>query len=140
MKKLNKFDQLAEIKIQKELKASQAMTQCGLFFAFSNQQFTENKTPLQEGEKYVHIGAGAYLPKGNLDKFLNQMEQINKWYKDAIKAGKQRQKNIIYELCNHEAFYTGDIEDTLAALGSDYTKAEVLKVYNSQYKTQTSNL
>jgi hypothetical protein len=124
---------IAEIKKLKEDKVSALIAECLMFFAFSNEQFAENKTPLQDGEKYVSIGAGAYIPKGKLQPYIDGIEAINKWYKDEVKENKQRAANILYELNNHEAFYTNDIEDTLEALGSDYTADEVMTVYNSHY-------
>ena len=48
---------LIEIKKEYEEKRTEFFKDCGLFWAFSNKQFFENKTPLQEGEKYVSIGA-----------------------------------------------------------------------------------
>ena len=121
---------IQEIKKEREDKQTQLFKECGLFWAFSNQQFAENKTPLKEGEKYVSIGMGGYLPKGNVDAFLNGMEAQRKWYNAEIKANKgARRANIVYELANHEAYYTGDISETLDALGKEYTKKEVLKVY-----------
>jgi outer membrane phospholipase A len=127
---------LHEIKQQKEDKVSALIKEAGMFFAFSNQQFDENKTPKAEGEKYVHLFAGAYLPKSKLNVYLDGMDAINKWFKEAIKDSKLRREHIIYELSNHEAWYTGDIEDTLAALGSDYTAKEVWKVFNEEKETQ----
>ncbi len=103
-----------------------------MFFAFSDKQFTESKTPLKEGEKYVHIGAGGYMPKGQVDNYISGIEKIGKWYKEEVKANKARRENIAYELHNHEAFYTCSIEDTLRALGEDYTAEEVKKVYNEE--------
>jgi len=121
---------IQDIKKEREEKQTQLFKECGLFWAFSNQQFAENKTPLKEGEKYVSIGAGGYLPKGNLDAFLKGMKEQDKWYKAEIKANKgARRANIAYELANHEAYYTGDISDAMEALGKEYTKKEVLKVY-----------
>lgn len=127
---------LAAIKEQKEAKVSQLITDCSMFFAFSNEQFHKNKTPLQEGEKYVSLGAGAYMPKGKVDTYLNGIKAINKWYKAAVKDNKLRKENIIYELNNHEAFYTYELEDTLAALGSDYTEQEVRQVFNAERDNQ----
>lgn len=111
-----------------------------MFFAFSNEQFAENKTPLKEGEKYVSLGAGAYLPKGSVDKYISGIKEIEKWYKTTIKENKVRSENILYELCNHEAFYTCDIEDTLLALGSDYTQDEVQAVYNANREKQQAEI
>ncbi len=121
---------IQQIKKEREEKQSELFAKCGLFWAFSNEQFAANKTPLKEGEKYISVGAGGYVPKSNLDTLLNGMESIRKWYNAEVKANKgARRANIAYELANHEAYYTGDITDTLNALGSEYTKKEVLKVY-----------
>ena len=55
-----------EIKNKKETDTNNLFKDLGVFWAFSKQQFEENKTPLQEGEKYVDIGAGGFIPKHNL--------------------------------------------------------------------------
>jgi hypothetical protein len=123
---------IKEIKKQRQVKFDKLLTDCKVFFAFSNEQFAKNKTPLQEGEKYISIGAGGYMPKSMVDAFNEGSKQIEKEYKEAIKAHKQRKENILYELNNHEAFYTNDIEETLEALGSDYIRSEVMEVYNKE--------
>lgn len=120
---------LGEIKTEKEEKMSALIKDCLMFFAFSNEQFNENKTPLLEGEKYVHIGMGSYLPKGKVEAFRSGMQEINTWYKESIKDSKLRKENIEYELSNHESYYTGDIENALESLGSDYSREEVRQVY-----------
>lgn len=127
---------IQQLKQQKEDKVSELLKNCLVFFAFSNEQFDKNKTPLQEGEKYVSIGAGGYMPKGKLKAFNDGMDEINAWYKNQVKARKLRKKHIVYELYNHEAFYTCDITDTLRSLGEDFTEAEVLAVYREELKKQ----
>ena len=122
------------IKDQKQKMVDQLITDCSIFFAFSNEQFAENKTPLAEGEKYVSIGSGGYMPKGNIDKWDNGWKAINAWYKQAGKDKKARAAHIAYELNNYEAFYVGDIEDTLNALGEGYTAKEVWAVYHKIQK------
>lgn len=122
---------LGQIKTEKQAKVDQLFKDCGLFFAFSNEQFHANKTPLKEGEKYVHIGAGGYLPKGQVDNFTKGMAEIEKWFKAEIKENKARKDLIVYELNNYECMYTGDIEPALAALGEGFTKEEVWGVYRS---------
>lgn len=126
---------LHELKAEKEAKYSQLMKDCGVFWAFSNEQFAKNKTPLKEGEKYVSMGAGGYLPKGNVDAWISGTKKIESWFRSALKENKQRRANIAYELNNHEAFYTGSVEETLEALGPDYTKEEVIEVYREEVKT-----
>lgn len=119
---------LGEIKKEKEDKVSALIAECLMFFAFSDEQFAESKTQLQPGEKYVHIGAGAYMPKSKVDTYITGMASIKKWYKEAIKESNLRKQNIEYALNNHEAHYTGDIEPALVELGSDYTAKEVMEV------------
>ena len=110
------------------------MNECGIFWAFSNEQFQENKTPLKEGEKYVSIGAGGYMPKGNVQKYLDGSKAISKAEKAAIKAAKEgKEQHILYELRNHEAFYTRSIEDARMLL--PYPDRDIWAVFN-KYKEQ----
>jgi len=130
---------LQELKNEREAKHTELFNQVGLFWAFSDEQFAKNKTPLQEGEKYVSIGAGGYLPKSKVDAFSTGMKEISAWYKKEVADNKElRRKEIIYELSNHEAWYTHEIEDTMAALGPDYTAKEVWKVFNEEFEKQTA--
>jgi hypothetical protein len=126
---------LQQIKQEQETKVSQLFKEVRLFWAFSNEQFAENKTPLKEGEKYVSIGHGGYLPKTEVDNFTNGMAAINKWYKEETSTNKKMRRTLIaYELANHEAYYTGDITDTMQTLGKGYTKKEVWKVWHEENK------
>jgi hypothetical protein len=121
---------IQDLKREQDQKLSALFAECGVFWAFSEEQFHKNKTPLQEGEKYVSIGAGGYLPKGHVSKFSEGMERIRKEFNAAVNASrKQRRAFIAYELNNHEAHYTGDITDTMQALGKGFTAKEVRKVY-----------
>ena len=130
--------QLHEVKKERETKQSELSEQCGVFFAFSNEQFAENKTPLEEGEKYVSMGMGGYLPRGKVAAFNAGWKELAKWYKKEVADNKDlRRKEIIYELGNHEAWYTGDIKDTMGALGPGYTAKEVWKVFNEELEKQT---
>ena len=127
---------VGDIRQEREDKISELFKNCGVFFAFSNEQFAENKTPLKEGEKYVSMGAGGYLPKGKSDELLKGMKDIKKWFKEATKDKKTRIELIKFELANHEAYYTGELEDTLSALGEGFTVEEVREVYRSELKHQ----
>jgi hypothetical protein len=126
---------LGQLKKEREAKYSELFKECLVFFAFSDEQFAKNKTPLQEGEKYVAGGAGMYLPKGKVDAYVSGSKAINKWYKDTVKENKLRRANIEYALHNHEATYTGEIEDAMAELGEDYTESEVREVFKSMLAT-----
>jgi hypothetical protein len=121
-----------DIKKDKEAAKSKLFEECRLFFAFSDSQLKEGleKYPLAEGDKLVSIGASGYCPKSKAAILSDGLKQIEKDYKKAIQDNKQRRANILYELKNREAFYTGEIEETAEALGEDYTREEVKEVFN----------
>lgn len=125
-----------EIKSAKEKKVTELMEKCGLFFAFNDEQFNENKTPLEQGEKYVHIGAGGYMPKSKVALFESEMKKINSWKAKEVKKSKQEETEILYELNNYECFYTGDIEDALPALLPNYSIEKITAVFNFHQRNQ----
>ena len=127
---------IQHLKQERQDRVNKLITACLVFFAFSNEQFEQNKTPLKEGEKYVSIGAGGYMPKGEVENFTNGMKDIDRWFKEQTKSIKLRKQNIAYELANHEAYYTGSIDDTVASLGEGYTREEVMAVYLAERKKQ----
>lgn len=129
---------ITDLKVEKQNKVDALITSCKVFFAFSNEQFTSNMPTLEEGDKIVSMGAGGYLPKSQVQNWIDGMDAIGKWYKCATKSIKLRKQNIAYELSNHEAYYTGDISDTLDALGEDYTRAEVLEVFYKERRKQAA--
>lgn len=118
------------IKKEKERMTSELFEKCGVFFAFSNEQFAKNKTPLKEGEKYVSIGAGGYMPKGNVDAFRKGMKEISQFGKNKVKENKLDETEILYELNNHECFYTGDYSDVVDMFKGTYTEEQIRDVYN----------
>ena len=130
------METIYSLKQQREQLMSALFVQCGVFFAFSNNQFEENKTPLEEGEKYVSLLAGGYCPKSKAESFVKGMEQIGQWFKDQIAEHGLRKQLISYELGNHEAWYVYDIEDTMYALGEGFTQEEVWEVFNEGLKFQ----
>ncbi len=130
-----------EIKEKKQKAYNELFTTCGVFRAFSNEQFKKGyakvKPTMTEGEKLVDIGAGGFMPKHNVEALKKGTKEIDATFKREIKEFKARETHIIYELNNHECFYTGDISDAVEALGDDYTNEEVEKVakdYKNKFK------
>lgn len=117
----------------RERKTNELFSRAKVFWAFSDKQFQEGKekTPLQEGDKYLSIGAGGYMPKSNYQILNDGMKEIAKEFKQAMKDKKAREEHIRYELYNHEATYTGDIESTMDALGDDFTVEEVQAIFKT---------
>jgi hypothetical protein len=124
---------IQDLKQQQEDANSILFKECGLFFAFSDKQFQENKTPLKEGEKYVRIFGGGFVPKSNLNKLLDGLEANRKAYQKAVKAANLRLKEIAYELGNHECFYTGDWS-VVADMFPDVSHATIQRIYKIEYK------
>lgn len=109
------------------------MDTCQVFWAFSNAQFAEGKAKinLQEGEKLIDIGAGGFMPAKNKHMYLDGMKAIYLAFKEAMSDAKARKAHILYQLNNHEAYYTRSIEDTLDALGDDFSRDEVQAVFKN---------
>ena len=124
---------LQEIKATAEKKLDLINKQAGLFWAFSQKQFDENKTPLQEGEKYISIGAGGYLPKSKLNFFIAETDKVIAWEKAEIKKNKLEYKHIAHELANHEVYYTGDLS---AVDFLPYPAEQIKAVYLKELKKQ----
>ena len=125
----------AELKRTRQAKHDELFEAVGLFWAFSSDQFNEGreKHPLAEGMKYLAIGAGGYIPGQHKQAYIDGMDAIYAWEKQAkaeLKESRAESDNaILHELNNYEAFYSGEIEDTYEALGGAYTRAEIRKVY-----------
>ena len=126
---------IQELKKLQEEKLSVLLDKYGVFFAFSNEQFTENKTPLKEGEKYVSIGAGGYIPKSNAVLFSKAYDDLDKWYKATLKADKKEAENaILYELNNHECFYTWYCSEVVNIFKDVYTEKQIKSVFRKFQK------
>lgn len=119
---------IQQLKKEQQSRANALGNACLIFFAFSDKQFHENKTPLKPGEKYVSLGAGTYMPKGKVEEYKTGLKEISRWYKLAVKENNLRRANIISALNNHEANFTGDIEGAMDELGGDYSSTEVRQV------------
>lgn len=94
-----------------------------LGFAFSEQQFNEmmakwNLTP-EDTDKIYSIGSGGYVRKCDADAMHEMFDR----HAQEIETARTENKDdylyhmFNYELANHEYSYTGDLTDTLNALG-----------------------
>lgn len=117
------------------------ITDCDVFFAFSVSQMQEGINKLKEkgillpGEKVTDIGAGGYIPSKNVQKYIQGNKDIQKEYKRMKKDEKAKTEYILYELHNHEVFYTGNINTFCSTYMSDIPRDQVLSVYKSHAKS-----
>jgi len=103
-----------------EEKQTALFNKTGTIFAFSQKQFEEGR---KDNVKYVNLGQGMLAPDEN---YIEVIETLKKIYKDSIQQDLKengKDKVILRELLNHEAFYVGNIEDTIHKL-EDYPITE----------------
>ncbi|MGF1884098.1 DUF7659 family protein [Vibrio splendidus] len=115
-------------------KQTQAFNEAGAFFAFSNQQFDDEK---KEDVKYASLGMGLICPVDNAKKLMTRLDSI---VQEGIAEDiKENGKTAIIrrELFNHECFYTNEICDCVEKL-EDYgiTYDEIYTVFNHIRKTE----
>lgn len=114
---------------------------CDVFWAFGTEQFKEGIAKLKEsgalleGEKVTDIGSGGFMPSKNVKKYIQGHKDIDKEYKRLKKDEKALNDYILYELNNHEVFYTGDIETFCTDYMGDIPKEKIISVYKSHSKS-----
>lgn len=128
---------LGEIQTEYKNSIEKTMNDCGVFWAFSDSQLEEGmkKVGVANRSLLLSIGMGGFMVKANKERYLKEMEANYSQFVGDIDQNNQREAYILYELNNHEAFYTGSIESTIESLIGDYTKEEVEKVYK-KFKAQ----
>ncbi|NLV87697.1 MAG: hypothetical protein GX025_10865 [Clostridiales bacterium] len=118
-------------------KQSELFRKMGAIWAFSKEQFEEQK---QEGVEYNQIRwlGGLIVPKQHVKDLLKELAEIHAEGKRLNKTNYTKEELIEAELINYEAYYTGDIEETVEALEFyGYTYEEVLKVFNATREKNT---
>lgn len=74
------------------------------------------------------------IPKDNVKLVDQRLELIHKQITTLMREHIPMEKYILYELHNHEAFYTGEMDDVLELAKSYYpdcTLDDVYKVYRA---------
>ena len=130
-----------ELKKEYDEKYNKGLKETGIFWAFSNQQFDENKTHKDAPDnEYIRIFAGGYIHESNKEKLDNFFKviapQLKKDFTDKIDIDDL----IDYELINHECYYTGDYEDILSIIKQYYKNIsdeelleKIRKIYLKNY-------
>jgi hypothetical protein len=108
---------MRKLETQKQNEITAAVKAAGVFWAFSDKQFSENKTH-SDGEFYS-IGAGGYIHETNIEKYKKLNDEI-KAIKAKYKALQDKEKYIIYVINNYESHYTGDYTNARATIKDEY--------------------
>ena len=114
-----------------EEKQTALFNKTGTIFAFSQKQFEEGR---KDNVKYVNLGQGMLAPDEN---YIEVIETLKKIYKDSIQQDLKengKDKIILRELLNHEAYYVGNIEDTIHKL-EDYpiTEDDISQIFQKNW-------
>lgn len=128
-----------DYKKEYEEQYNKGLNNTGVFWAFSDEQFNENKTHKEAEDKdYISVGMGGYLHKSNKEKFKHFIEVEAKELKKEFTSKININDFIDYELANHECYYTGEyneVEEIIKAYYEDLTDEEIHeKVKNIYYQ------
>lgn len=111
-----------------QAKQTALFEELGVFFSFSNEQFAQKKKP--NTEYCSVIGGGDCVPVENAKEFAKRLSALHKEEKEHKLATLGIDKIIEKELINHEAYYTGEIDETVLALAFyNVNYEQVKKVY-----------
>lgn len=103
------------------------------FFAFSDRQFEEGMAKFglkpDETDKIYSFGnTGGFYLRTDGERLCKMVDRYYREMRDAIAADPTGEGFILdmfsYELANHEFIVTGDVEDTLDALGLTWEDIE----------------
>lgn len=104
-----------------------------LKFAFSNKQFAEIMAEwgltVEDTDKIYKLGStGGFYLKSDSELIKSTLERHHKELEEAIAADSTGEGFIydmfLYELANHEYCITGDVEETLDAVGLTYEEVQ----------------
>lgn len=123
---------IQQLKNEHEDKLSAIFDKLGIFFAFSDWQFDEQK---KEGVEYIGGGYGMVLPKANVDEWVRMFDEHTKQCEKDYADNVPLEEYIKYELANHECYYTSEYSEALEPVQlfyPDCTIEDVRKVYFKQ--------
>lgn len=118
-----------------EAAQTELFNRLGVFFAFGNKQFDEQK---KEGVKYVSLGAGLICPVEHAKTFWAEHKKIVDAGIALDLAENGKTGVIDRELDNHECLYTGDITDCVMALKNYPITADEIKAIYYEKRKQES--
>lgn len=121
-------------------KYNEEFKKTGVFWAFNNEQFEENKTHKNAPDsEYLSIGAGGYIHKSNKEKLENFDNVIAPKLKKEFAKSVEINDFIDYELANYESYVDYDYSQTVY-LVSDYYNLSIEKALEIVKKRFYNNI
>lgn len=121
--------QLNDLFVERKQRLDALLLECKVFFAFSDEQFENSKTALDDGDQYAQVGMGTYMPKSLVKRFVIVSNENKKWADEFVKENGLEEAEILNCLDDHEAFYTCELDDTAGAL-PQYTIEQIQAVFD----------
>lgn len=113
-----------------EEKQTECLNKFGVIFAFSVEQFHEQKAP---DTTYVNMGMGMLCPKEHVRQFIDEHHQIVTEGIAQDISDNGADAIIVRELHNHESFYTGDPTNAIEALSAyGFTIEHINKIFREE--------
>ena len=125
-----------EAKKEYDEKYNKEFNKTGVFWAFNNKQFEENKTHKNVPDnEYLSIGAGGYIHKSNKEKLDNFYKVIAPKLKKEFTNSININDLIDYELANHECYYTYDYSEVIYLINYyfDMTINEAFEIVKKRF-------
>lgn len=126
-----------------DTKSNQALNDTGIFYAFSTEQFNNNKTKKDASDtEYLSVMSGAYIHKSDKDKLDKYFNEILPQLKQDLINKIDIKDLIAYELSNYECYYTGDyteILDIIKSFYKDKSDTELLDLIKQVYYKKANN-
>ncbi|MFV0536825.1 MAG: hypothetical protein ACK5M3_05555 [Dysgonomonas sp.] len=113
---------ISDLRKEREDKMSKMFSDLGIFFAFSNEQLVAGR---KEGVTYVNAGAGMIIPKDNVEEFKKRHIQLFDEMEREYAENVPMDDYILYELNNHEAFYTWSVDEAYEAVKQYYPSCTI---------------
>lgn len=129
-----------EAKKEYDEKFNKLFNETGVFWAFTNAQFDENKTHKDAPDsEYLSVGLGGYIHKSNKDKLDNFNNVIAPKLKKEFTDSIDINDLIDYELANHECYYTYEYSDA-AYYVKDYFDLDIKTILEMVKKRFYENI
>lgn len=119
MKTIKKITQLLD---EQQEKVSAMIETQGVIFAFSKEQFEENR---KEGVVYVNFGRGMLVPRTNIERIKQESDRLHREAQEEFRQWVPMNDYILYELNNYEVFYTGDTSEILETVQMYYPECAI---------------
>lgn len=122
---------IAQFKKEHQEQHAAMLKSLGIFFAFDEEQFQEQK---QDGVEYCCTDYGMIIPKHKMEEYKSKSREISDKYNKEIAQLFGLDKFIADTLENQETYYSGDLEEALEIVQNTFTECtmeDIERIYNA---------